>query len=69
MANKNLKSIQNLSQEELSAKAAEISVKIFEGRVKQSIGQLEKVSDLWKLRKELARVKTLLTAKSSGVQS
>lgn len=66
MANKNLKVLSNLSSQELQAKVAELEGKLFESRMKKSVGQLEKVSDLWKFRKELARVRTLLTSKDAG---
>lgn len=66
MASKNMKKwkeISAMSPTELSTKAAELQGQYFEAKVKHGIGQLEDTGTLWRLRKEIARVKTAITAK------
>jgi ribosomal protein L29 len=59
---KQLKTLKNLSAAELAKKARELEAGLFGARFKKSTGQLASPADLWKMRKELARVKTLQTA-------
>jgi large subunit ribosomal protein L29 len=61
MANKKIKELRNLSANELQVKLREVERGLFDARMKKKTGQLEDVNQLWKLRKELARMKTLLT--------
>ena len=52
--------IRKLSNEELNTKIAEAKKELFELRLKQSTGQLEKPSQIKNLRKSVARMKTIL---------
>ncbi len=52
-----------MSVSELSAHRGRLSEEIFHLRVKQKTGQLEKPSQLKVLRREAARVETVLTQK------
>lgn len=61
MATKALKELKNLSANELVVKQRELEKTIFDSRMKKVTGQLSDSSTLWKLRKQLARVKTLQT--------
>lgn len=66
MSNKQWKQIKDLSPAELTTKAAELHGKYFEAKVKHGIGQLEDTGTLWRLRKEIARVRTAITAKGKN---
>jgi large subunit ribosomal protein L29 len=61
MATKKNKDLKNLSKDELVAKIREAQANLFETRMKQKTGQLEEINTPWKIRKEIARMKTLLT--------
>ena len=58
--------IKELSLSELAARRRELSQEIFQLRIKQHGGQLEKPSLLKTLRREAARVETVLTQKRGG---
>jgi large subunit ribosomal protein L29 len=58
-----IQEIRELSLSELSARRGHLSEEIFHLRVKQKTGQLEKPSELKALRREAARVETVLTQK------
>lgn len=62
MSNKSIKTLKGLKFDELTLKANELTQSIFKARFQKSTGQLKDVSSIWKLRKELARVKTVETA-------
>ncbi len=55
--------IRDLSIDELVAKANELRGELFNTKVKKSTGQLENSAKLGTLRKEIARVETLLSQK------
>lgn len=59
MATKAFKEIQKLSKEELVTKSRELEAELFKARMKLLTGQLEDTSSLWRMRKDLARVKML----------
>ncbi len=59
MSNKRIKELRNLSKEELTTRARELEAQLFQAKMKQTTGQLEDVSSVWRLRKDLARVKML----------
>lgn len=59
MANKRIKELRNLSADELVVKARELEKEVFQTRMKRATGQLEDSASLWRLRKDLARVKML----------
>lgn len=64
---KTLKELKNKSSTELSSKAKDLEVKLFKARFQKTTGQLADVSSIWRLRKELAQVKTLLTQQKGSV--
>ena len=61
MANKNIKELRNFGKDELKAKVRDAEEALFKDRIKLRTGQLENVSSLWSQRKQLARMKGLLT--------
>ena len=61
MANKHMSELRNLSKDELVAKIRQAEANLFETRMKQKTGQLEDKNSPWKARKNIARMKTLLT--------
>lgn len=66
MSNKIMKEMKNLSKDELVVKIRETEAQLFETRMKKVTGQLENVSSVWKMRKQLARYKTLQTQASKA---
>lgn len=64
MSNKRIKEIANLSEEELRTKIRESERRIFDARLKLTTGQLENTALVWKERKDLARMQTILTTKT-----
>lgn len=60
MASKAFKEIKKLSGGELVSKARELEAALFKGRMKGVTGQLEDTSSMWRMRKDLARVKMLM---------
>ncbi len=52
--------LRELSPEELAQKAAEQRAELFNAKVKHATGQLENTARLGTLRRELARVETVL---------
>lgn len=67
MASKSMKTIKNLSVDELKSKARELEAVLFQLRMKKVTGQLSNMNEIWKSRKELARVKTLATQKNTRI--
>lgn len=58
---KAMKALKNMSANELLVKARELEKNLFDTRMKKVTGQLADSSSIWRLRKELARVKTIQT--------
>jgi len=58
--NELIKELRALSDEELEAKIKETKKELFDLRLKQSTGSLEKPSRIKELRKLVARLKTIL---------
>ena len=56
--------LRQLSLEELAAKSQEIGNELFNARVKLSTGQLEGTAKLRELRRDIARVETVLGEKT-----
>jgi large subunit ribosomal protein L29 len=52
--------LRDLSQPELEAKATELRGELFSARIKKATGQLENNALLRKLRRDVARVQTVL---------
>lgn len=61
MATKRIKELKNLSKAELVTKIREHEGQLFETRMKKATGQLEDTAKLWRLRKDMARMKMLLS--------
>ena len=62
---KAMKALKNLSGNELVVKTREIEKNLFDTNMKKVTGQLADSAMIWRLRKELARVKTLQTQASN----
>jgi large subunit ribosomal protein L29 len=58
--------LRDLSAEELAAKEKEFREEEFKLRFKHATGQLEKTDRLRKLRKDIARVKTIIREKEAS---
>ena len=55
--------IRDLADDELSAKSRELRGELFNVKVKRSTGQLENMAKLEQLRRDIARVETVLREK------
>lgn len=64
--NELVKELRALSDEELNAKIKEAKKELFDLRLKQSTGSLEKPSKIRELRKNVARMKTILAERENG---
>ncbi len=62
------KELRALSTDDLSAKVRELRSEYFNVKVKRSTGQLENTAKLGLLRREIARVETLLSEKREAKQ-
>lgn len=60
-----IKEIRDLNREELKTRKRELKEEIFHLRLQQQSGQLEKPSQIRVLRREIARVETVLTQKAT----
>ncbi len=61
MSNKRFTELKNLSLDELGVKLRETEKNIFEVRMKLQTGQEKNHASVWRLRKDIARIKTLQT--------
>ena len=59
MATKRFKELKNLSKDELITKIRETEAHLFEARMKKATRQLTDTAMLWRMRKDLARLKML----------
>lgn len=64
-----IKELRELSVDELSARRRELRQEMLNLRVQQQIGQLENPSRLSLLRREVARIETIITERSRTVQA
>ena len=64
-----IKEIRELTPEELRVRKRELKEEIFHLRIQQQSGQLEKPSQLRILRREIARLETVLTQKQAVAAS
>jgi large subunit ribosomal protein L29 len=60
--------LRGLSEDELAAKAHELRGEFFNARVKKATGQLENTAMLKLLRRDIARVETLLREKRGATK-
>ncbi len=58
--------IREMSEQELENKKSELEDQLFKLRFQQSMGQLEDVKKVQSVKKDLARVNTILTEKKRG---
>ncbi len=63
------KELRELSVEELSARRRELRQEMLNLRVQQQIGQLENPARLHLLRREVARIETLLSERAAATQA
>ncbi|MEK6745183.1 MAG: 50S ribosomal protein L29 [Nitrospirota bacterium] len=63
----NVREMKDLSQEELTAKAAELKKELFNLRFQQAMGQIENPMRLRTLRRDIAKTKTILREKHGRV--
>jgi len=61
-----IKEIRELSREELATRKRELREESFHLRIQQQSGQLEKPSQLRSIRREIARIETVLTQKTKA---
>lgn len=61
---KQMKEIKGLTKTELTKRMRDVEAQLFQTRMQKATGQLENTAMMWKQRKELARLKTELTAKA-----
>ena len=59
MATKRFRELKGLTQEELASKVREFEMQLFQIRMKKTTGQLTDTASIWRLRKDLARIKML----------
>ena len=64
--NEVIKELKALSNEELEAKIKESKKELFDLRLQQSTGSLEKPSKIRELRKNVARMQTILKERENG---
>jgi large subunit ribosomal protein L29 len=62
-----IKELREMSVEELGARKRELRQEMLNLRVQQQIGQLENPSRIRTLRREVARIGTLITQRTSAV--
>lgn len=61
--------LREMSGEQLQAKLGELSVGLFNNRFTAKIGHLENPSVMRKARKDVARIKTILSERSKSVKA
>ena len=61
-----IKEIREMSRQELAARKHELREECFHLRIQQQSGQLEKPSQLRAIRREIARLETVLTEKTKA---
>ena len=64
--NEDVKELRALSDDELKSRITESKKELFDLRLKQSTGSLEKPSRIRELRKNVARMKTILAERENG---
>jgi ribosomal protein L29 len=61
-----MKELKNLSKEELNSKLRNAEAELFQARMKRVTGQLTDTALSWRLRKQVARIKTLQSAAAAS---
>jgi len=67
VSTKRFKELKGFSAAELGSKVRETELELFDVRMKKATGQLTDTAKLWRLRKDLARMKMLQGQKSEKV--
>jgi large subunit ribosomal protein L29 len=62
VATKRFNELKNLSATEITTRIRETEAQLFDVKMKKVTGQLSDTGMLWRLRKDIARLKTLTTA-------
>lgn len=62
MSSKAQKKITGMAKPELNVRLAAAEAELFKARMNHATGQLGNTASLWSLRKEVARIKTALSA-------
>lgn len=60
--------VRELSSEELETKIYTLKEELFNLRRKKAVGQLENLNEIKKVRKDIARVYTVLKERESGIK-
>jgi len=60
--------IRELSDEELNNKESELKDQLFKLKFQHALGQLENAEKIKNVKKDIARIKTILTEKSKGAE-
>jgi large subunit ribosomal protein L29 len=60
--------VRELSDEELKNKESELKDQLFKLKFQHALGQLENSVKLKNIKKDIARIKTILTEKSKGAE-
>lgn len=68
MSTKRFKELKGLSNDELTTKIRESEAQLFQVRMKKVVGQLEDTAMIWRLRKDVARMKMLQAQANSSSQ-
>jgi large subunit ribosomal protein L29 len=63
-----MRELKELSADELMAKETELGDQIFKLRFQKSLGQLENPMKIKNIRKDIARIKTLLNQSGKGTE-
>jgi large subunit ribosomal protein L29 len=66
VATKRFRELKNLTKDELTTKLRELEKQLFEERMKKVAGTLADSASLWRVRKDIARVKTLQSGGKNG---
>jgi large subunit ribosomal protein L29 len=61
-----IEKVRELKSEELQARAGELEEEIFRARIQKETGQLDQMGKVRNLRRDLARVKTVLRERQAG---
>lgn len=67
MATKRFKELKNLSKDELETKIRESEAGLFQFRMQKATRQLKDTASIWRLRKDVARMKMLQCHQISGL--
>lgn len=68
MSSKRFMELKNLTKEELDTKLRELEKELFQAKMKRASGQLENWSSIWRMRKDLARMKMLDMQKTDATK-